>query len=81
MEPEKEMGDEVIILTSGLVACSVCAPASMPIEEVERQVNLENPTGISSGWTLSEDKTFASGEPNPCTCQNDPKRLHYLFAC
>lgn len=41
-----------------------------------------HPTGISSKWSISKDKTFHSGEPNPCPCDQHPdKRLHYLLTC
>lgn len=77
------MSDEqgVLVYVSGLVCCSVCAPADMSIEEVERVVNLENPTGISSGWSVSDDETFADGTPMPAPCEKVPGRVHYLMTC
>lgn len=72
---------EVIVYTSGLVSCSACAPADMPIEEVTRLVNLQTPTGISSQWELSDDDEFALGVPMPCVCDQDASRMHYLFNC
>lgn len=72
---------EVHIYSWGLVSCSVCAPKDMPIEEVTSQVNIELPTGISSQWSNSEDTHFAQGQTNPCVCESNPDRLHYLFTC
>lgn len=72
---------QVQIYSDGLVYCSVCAPKDMPIEEVTTEVNRQQPTGIASQWRLSEDKTFRGGEPNPCPCEADDTRIHYLFDC
>jgi hypothetical protein len=66
---------------SGWVCCSVCVPKDWPIEEIERQVNAESPTGLDHGWKVSDDPTFSSGQPNPCPCENDQSRLHYLMNC
>jgi hypothetical protein len=47
----------------------------------------EHPTGITSKWRKSKDKTFAAGGvggalPNPCPCNTCPKtHKHYLFNC
>ena len=71
----------VYVYTSGLVSCSACAPADMPIDEVAREVNLQNPTGISSRWQAATEP-FADGTPNPCPCNQHPvERVHYLFNC
>lgn len=74
-------GKTVIIYSKGLCHCSVCAPKDLSVEEVVAEVNLIYPTGIFSNWSPSEDKTFATGDPNPCVCQDDPNRLHYLLDC
>lgn len=71
----------VVIYASGPVVCSVCVPAEMPREEIERSVNAQSPTGISSSWKISKDSTFKGGEPNPCQCNDGPQRLHYLMDC
>lgn len=65
----------------GICAVSVCAPKDTPRDEIEAWVNQESPTGISSPWAISEDD-FASGESNPCPCDQQPEeRLHYLLNC
>lgn len=71
----------VTVMSWGLVSLSACAPADTSIEDITHEVNLQQPTGISSRWALSEDKTFSGGQPNPCPCEQDLTRLHYLFNC
>lgn len=67
------------IYNLGIVCASVCS--SLPVEEVKRRMASE-PTGISSKWTLSEDKTFSGGQSNPCPCNDNPDtHKHYLFNC
>lgn len=72
--------EEITIYSSGLVCCSVCAPAGMDREVVERRVNVAAPTGISSRWRVS-DEDFNTGHPNPTPCEQDSTRLHYLLNC
>lgn len=67
------------IIFTGLVSLSVCTNLSIP--EMEERANIEAPTGISYGWKLSESKTFATGQTNPCVCEKDPTRKHYLLHC
>lgn len=68
------------IYLKGLIHCSVCAPKEMPVAELEAAVNTKCPTGIASSWVRSE-LAFKSGEPNPCACNKDSGRLHYLMNC
>lgn len=64
----------------GLLYASVCS--SLSLEETTEQINRELPTGIKSPWRLSSDKTFHTGETNPCACQQHPDtHKHYLFNC
>lgn len=72
---------KVNIYKHGLVYCSVCAPSDMDTAAVTAEVNLQMPTGIESTWRISKDKTFASGQPNPCPCEVDASRLHHLMEC
>jgi hypothetical protein len=64
----------------GLVCASVCAPKDTPIEEIERVVSGQHPTGLDHGWQKSKD-SFRTGDPNPCPCNDDPERLHWLLNC
>ena len=73
--------DSVIVYRSGVARCSVCVPAVWPLEKVEDEVNASNPTGIESRWRKAEDSTFPGGQPNPCDCEDDAERRHYLMEC
>lgn len=64
----------------GPISASVCT--SLPLNETTVRLNEEYPTGIDSPWRKSKDETFASGQPNPTPCENNPKtHRHYLFNC
>lgn len=65
----------------GLVCVSACAPEGFSAERVEAEVNAQVPTGVESMWKISKDPTFAGGEPNPCQCNDDPTRKHWLLSC
>ncbi len=69
------------IYSVGLVHLSVCAPKDMSVAEIEAAVNADTPTGLSHGWKVDDAPTFAEGKPNPCLCENDGTRLHYLMVC
>lgn len=71
---------QVSIYTQGLVCLSACAPKDVGREDVETAANYHHPTGISSQWSIS-DEDFAAGEPNPCVCNMDAGRLHWLLTC
>lgn len=65
----------------GLAHASVCT--SLPLEKAIKLLNESHPTGLAdSEWEPSKDKEFASGQPNPCICEDKPKtHKHYLFSC
>ena len=72
----------VVIYTSGLVHCSVCVEKDLSREEIERQVNAMNPTGLSHGWKVDDAPAFSEGSANPHPCEDEPAtRLHYLMVC
>ena len=73
--------EDVTVYSNGIIACSVCVPKGMPRDEVEDCVNIVNPTGTNGRWAISEDETFSAGDPNPCQCNDDTERLHYLMNC
>lgn len=75
------MDSDITIYAQGFITLSVCAPKELSVGEVEAEVNIQNPTGIESPWKVSEDPTFRTGESNPCVCEDDPDRLHYLLSC
>lgn len=69
----------VHVYKEGLLCASVCAPAEMTGEEVAAEML---PSGTSHGkWCVSDEKTFAGGEPMPCPCEQDPSRRHWLLDC
>jgi len=68
-----------IVYSHGLCYASVCAPADMSIELIERSANLQVPTGVGP-WKLV-DESFTTGETNPHDCERGPAHLHYLLAC
>lgn len=76
-----EETDVEVYLYLGIVHCSICCPEDMPIKEVERIVNLLNPTGISSDWEVSQETHFATGHRNPCPCEHDSNKVHRLMVC
>jgi hypothetical protein len=69
----------VAIYSQGLCFASVCS--ALPIEDVKAAMATV-PTGVSSAWTLSDEKEFANGQPHPCPCEDLPEtHKHYLFSC
>ena len=66
----------------GLVQCACCAPAYMTAEDVTNIVNRDHPTGISSQWSIPEDKNWGDGTPNgiEVTCDGEQTR-HWFLAC
>ena len=73
--------ENVDIYSKGIVACSACVPKDMSKEDIEQAVNAKLPTGISSQWKISEDEKFREGLTNPCVCEADSNKLHYLLNC
>lgn len=63
----------------GIVCASVCTTLS--VDEATEQLNREHPTGLDHGWQVSDDPTFASGQPNPTPCERGGEAMHYLFNC
>jgi hypothetical protein len=79
--------DELVtVYSQGLVYASVCAPADMDPNELERIVNMQAPTGVGSPWRISSE-SFADGTPNPAPCahadgaEGDDERRHWLLSC
>lgn len=74
------MDRDVVVYTFGLCHCSVCAPKDLPLLHVETATDLAHPTGLDHGWKKSPEN-FKGGQPNPCQCNSDPSRMHYLMVC
>jgi len=71
---------DIEIYSSGICKCSACVPKDMEHSEIERLVNLKNSTGISSKWRISSEP-FGDDHSNPCVCNMNSDRLHYLLEC
>jgi len=71
--------EKIEIYSNGIVHCSVCAPKGMKRSILTREVNLQNPTGVSP-WRISKE-SFADGKKNPNQCEDHEDRQHYLFVC
>lgn len=67
---------KVEIYSIGFFYLSVCADKTLSIKEITDEVNSENST---EAWKFSDDPKFAQGKTNPCECEKDPNRNHYLF--
>lgn len=78
------MGNEdnyIQVYSQGTCCMSICAPKGATIKDIEIFANQYSPTGIASKWKISEDKTFARGEPMPCVCSYNENKMHYLLNC
>lgn len=73
--------DDVRIYAYGLCHVSACAPKGMDRDLVARSVNESHPIGISSPWVISAAPKFRQGQDNPCVCDKDRERLHWLLVC
>lgn len=72
----------VELYSIGITHASACAPKDMPREQVEEAANRLHPTRIESDWSISDDPTFSTGDPNPCPCNDHPEeRRHWLLVC
>lgn len=70
---------DVRVYAVGLTYASACVPEEMSREEIERQVNLQHPTGITP-WHIAGE-VFTTGEANPHPCNKKAGHLHYLLSC
>ena len=68
-----------IVIYHRVVHCSVCVPHNMPISEIEKLVSENSPTELGHSWSVSSSPTFSGVAPNPCQCEIDQARLHYLM--
>lgn len=76
------MPDELHIYAVSLLCMSVCVPADMDTEEIERRANRQNMCGLAGGWRISKDRSFRTGEPMPGPCDEHPAtRQHWLLEC
>lgn len=78
----EEPGEGVRVYAFGLCFASACVPKGMDRSTVEAVVNAlyPHPKESELRWAIA-DEPFASGDPNPCPCNDSADRLHYLLAC
>lgn len=75
------MDKQVHLYSIGIIHASACAPMDTPGLDVIDAANKIHPTG-GHPWFIDPDaKTFNSGAPNPCVCNDDPARQHWLLTC
>lgn len=72
---------DIDMYAEGIGHASVCVPAGQPNFVTVAHLNRVSPPGTAAGWRVSDDRTFATGQPNPCPCDHDPARKHLLLAC
>lgn len=70
-----------VLFRGGLCTGVACAPAKMKRAEVELEVNLDSPTGISSRWKISKKRKLDDGTKLPAPCLDDTSRMHYFMEC
>jgi hypothetical protein len=73
------MSDHLFVYSEGPVMASVCT--DLPKDQVANEMNRTHPTGVASGWTISGEARFKTGEPNGRVCDEDLDRRHYLMEC
>lgn len=71
----------VNVYAEGPLTCSVCAPADMTVEQIEAEVSNRDCGFGKTRWKKSSDTHFHTSETNPCVCEKDPTRRHYLLEC
>jgi hypothetical protein len=64
----------------------VCAAEDATDQEILEACNRDNPSGTTAGWSMvvrnMEDRPDSTtGEMLPVTCQEDPKRKHFIVLC
>lgn len=63
----------------GLCGMQVCAVSDATDEEILKVSRNENPCGTTNGWcaVVREDEEGRG----PVTCEEDPKRTHFIVEC
>lgn len=74
----KATEDRLFVIATGLCYQSVCVPEAW---DHERILNNVMPSGTRHGWQISKDHHFHTGETNPCECEQEDGRMHYLLVC
>ena len=78
LQSERDQGDEFVIYSEGPLSASVCSSLDKD-EVITRMAKIT--CGTTTGWVFA-DEPFATGETNPCLCNQNPQtHHHYLFHC
>ena len=67
------------VYSVGPCYASVCTNLSDEVATL--RLNLNHPTGISSQWRMSKEKSFQGGLTNPSPCPDHAGNRHILFSC
>lgn len=72
---------DVDVYADGDCYLSCCAPVEASLEQVTEAVNTHTSANRAPmPWAPSKDELFACGRrTNPCVCELDDSRMHYLF--
>ena len=74
--------DFVTIYARGILHCRVCATKTTSVEEIEAEVNRQNPINLNRAWKVDTAPPLRDGAANPHPCEHDPEnKLHYLMIC
>ena len=83
-KPPTDDSSVFFIGSPGLVTMAVCAPGAMTHEQIAAEVNAKSPTGIASGWTVTEHADLADADDvpvYPVPCPDEADRRHYMVHC
>ena len=81
-KPPANDTDVFFIGGPGLVSMAVCAPAVLTREQIAAEANAKNPTGISSGWAVTDEADLPDDITTyPVQCPDEPARRHYMMHC
>jgi hypothetical protein len=72
--------DKIEIYSVGPAYLSACVEKGFDINELTREINDMEPTGIKSKWRFAKE-SFHDGSKNPCQCERHSDREHILFNC
>ena len=70
--------NRIEIMSEGPFYRSLCVEKDCTPEEINQFWQV---SGTERGWQISSNPTFATGQTNPCVCEDDPERMHYLQDC
>jgi len=74
--------DAINVIDVGDMMCAVCAPIGMQREVIERRINQHYPPIDGPPWRIAPD-LYYEGErlDNPCACESNDQRQHWLLKC